>query len=102
MSNFFDLLFRHLPPLRWYLSTPPRKNVVLYTDAQYSADGRKGVGVILADRESGLNYSCGGLVSDELLTWISSLRDIQPHINHCKLLAVVVALMTFPDILFRV
>ena len=100
MSDFFDLLFRHLPPLRWYLGTPLRKNLVLYTDAQYSAHGRKGVGVILADRESGLNYICGGLVSDELLTWISSLRDIQPHINHCELLAVVVALMTFPDILY--
>ena len=87
--RLFDLLFRHLPPLRWYLGTPLRKNVVLYTDAQYSANGRKGVGVILADRESGLNYICGGLVSDELLSWISSLRDIQPHINHCELLAVV-------------
>ena len=61
------------------------------------------MGVILADNESGVNYvnyTCGGLVSDELLEWIGSLRDTQPHINHCELLAVVVAFMTFPDILF--
>ena len=54
MTDFFDLLFQHLPPLRWYLGAPTKKNIVLYTDAQFSENGRKGVGVILADNESQL------------------------------------------------
>ena len=98
-TDFFEVLFQNLPPLRWTLGVPHKRKIVLYTDAQYSVDGRKGLGVILADTDSGINYICGGEVPPELLKWITSLRDAEPHVNHCELLAVLAAVMTFPDLL---
>ena len=44
MTRFVRALFDRLPPLRWYVGV-----VVVYVDAQYSHEGRKGVGIVIVD-----------------------------------------------------
>jgi hypothetical protein len=100
MTSFLRTLFRHLPPLRWHLAGPRRLPVHVYTDAQYSNNGRKGMGVLLHDPHTHQTLISGALVPDEILTWIHQQRgDLLQQINQCELLAVAAAIMTFPDIL---
>jgi len=75
--------------------------VVVYTDASYDAT-QQGLGVIVVDTLTDTRYICGGQVSPDLLTWITSQRsDLKTKINPCELLAVVAAVMTIPDILLK-
>ena len=46
MRKFLTIVLHKLPPLRWYLGVPIRPTVVVYSDAQYSLLGRKGLGVV--------------------------------------------------------
>ena len=101
MTAFLTVLFEHLPPLRWRLSQPRRKPVVVYTDAQYSTNGRKGIGVIVVDTDTGQRFVSGDLVPTHILDWITEVRgvDLQQKINQCELLAVTCAILTFSDVL---
>jgi hypothetical protein len=47
MTQFFRTLFKFLPPFRQTLGTPPRGRLLVYSDAQYSQRGRKGLGVLV-------------------------------------------------------
>ena len=100
MRSFLETLLACLPPLRIYLGTPKRGHIVVYSDAQYSPHGRKGLGVILADTATGERHICGGLVPPDILDWVIGHRgDLQTQINQCELLAVVAAVLTFSELL---
>jgi hypothetical protein len=74
---------------------------VVYSDAQYSQNGRKGLGVVVTDTASGESYVCGGEVPPELLRWMDHFGTRKKQkINQCELLALLAAVMTFGD-LFR-
>jgi hypothetical protein len=49
MTKFFRTLFKFLPPLLQTLGAPPRCRLLVYSDAQYSQRGRKGLGVVVTD-----------------------------------------------------
>ena len=100
MSDFLHVLLPGLPPLRWYLGAPVKRKLVVYTDAQFSTRGRNGVGVIIADTETGLRHTCGAEIPSDLLDWIDTFGRKKTKINQCEMLAALVAVMTFPD-LFR-
>ena len=99
MTDFLGILLNNLPPLRCFLDKPARPKVVIYTDAQHSDKGRKGVGVIVLDTETGNRLICGSEIPQDVLDWISSVQGHSSNVNHCELLAVLVAIMTFPDVL---
>ena len=42
---------------------------------------------------------CGSEIPQDVLDWISSVQGHSSNVNHCELLAVLVAVMTFPDVL---
>ena len=93
-------LFRHLPLLQWHLAGPCRLPVHVYTDAQYSIGGRKGMGVILHDPHTHQTLISGAVVPDDILNRIKQQRgDLQQQINQCELLSAAAAIMPFPDIL---
>ena len=99
MAGFFRALFRRLPPLRVPVGADPRPRLVVYSDAQYSRDGRKGVGVVVTDTATNLSYVCGGEVPDELLAWMDQFGTRKKQkINQCELLALLAAVMTFGDL----
>ena len=100
MTNFLGLLFDSLPPLRCFVGRPARPKVVVYTDAQYSEAGRKGIGVVAIDTEPGERVICGDEIPRHIMDWIHSVRQEQTNINHCELLAALVAILTFPE-MFR-
>ena len=101
MTEFFRTLFQFLPPLRVPLGAAPRARLVVYSDAQYSQNGRKGLGVVVTDTASGESYVCGGEVPPELLRWMDHFGTRKKQkINQCELLALLAAVMTFGD-LFR-
>jgi len=100
MRKFLTIVLTKLSPLRWYFSAPTRPTVVVYSDAQYSLLGRKGLGVAAHDKETGLNHLCGGKVPPAIVEWVIVHRgNLQSQINQCELLAIVAAVMTFPDLL---
>jgi len=52
------------------------------------------------DKETGLNHICGGEVPPAIVEWVTAHRgNLQSQINQCDLLALVAAVMTFPDLL---
>ena len=75
MTRFVRALFDQLPPLRWYVGVPRKSKVVVYVDAQYSHDGRKGVGIVIthirkhmtihdtSQEEPSQHTSCHGLTA---------------------------------------
>jgi hypothetical protein len=96
MTEFFRTLFRFLPPLRVPLGAAPRALLVVYSDAQYSQDGRKGLGVVVTDTASRAAARC-----PELLRWMDRFGTRKKQkINQCELLALLAAVLTFGD-LFR-
>jgi len=100
MASFLDLLFDRLPPFRWYLGPRPRSQLVLYCDAQYSLFGRKGVGFVVGVPDSHNHYMGGDVIPHDLLLWMASFGfDKQTLINQCELLAILVALLSAPDLL---
>ena len=100
MSDFLHVLLPGLPPLRWYLGSPAKRKLVVYSDAQFSTRGRNGVGVTIADTETGLRHTCGAEIPLDILDWIDTFGRKKTKINQCEMLAALVAVMTFPD-LFR-
>jgi hypothetical protein len=94
------VLLPGLPPLRWYLGVPAKRKLVVYSDAQFSTRGRNGVGVTIADTETGLRHTCGAEIPQDILDWIDTFGRKKTKINQCEMLAALVAVMTFPD-LFR-
>ena len=72
MTRFFRTLFKFLPPLRRTLGAPPRGRLLVYSDAQYSQRGRKGLGVVVTDTLTNTSYMCGGEVPDDTLAWMDS------------------------------
>ena len=100
MTQFFRTLFKFLPPLRRTLGATPRGRLLVYSDAQYSQRGRKGLGVVVTDTLTNTSYMCGGEVPDDILAWMDSFGSQKKQkINQCELLAVIAAVMTFGDIL---
>ena len=97
---FLHVLLPGLPPLRWYLGVPAKRKLVVYSDAQFSTRGRNGVGVTIADTETGLRHTCGAEIPQDILDWIDTFGRKKTKINQCEMLAALVAVMTFPD-LFR-
>ena len=81
MTDFLRVLFQYLPPLQNYLQAPALPHVVLYTDAQYSSRGRKGMGAILADTHSGAHYMCGCEVPQSILTFLGSLSPTRSNVS---------------------
>ena len=73
--------FRSLPPLRAFLGNPRRAPVVVYSDAPYSVDGRKGLGVIITDVESGARRMCGAEVPLDLLQWMVAALSNALHLR---------------------
>jgi hypothetical protein len=99
MTQFFQTLFKFLPPLRQTLGAPPRCRLLVYSDAQYSQCGRKGLGVVVTDTLTNASYMCGGEVPDDILAWMDSFGSRKKQkINQCELLTVIAAVMTFGDI----
>ena len=99
MTKFFRTLFKFLPPLRQTLGATPRGLLLVYSDAQYSQRGRKGLGVVVTDTLTNTSYMCGGEVPDDILAWMDSFCTRKKQkINQCELLAVIAAVMTFGDI----
>ena len=72
MTKFFRTLFKFLPPLRQTLGATPRGLLLVYSDAQYSQRGRKGLGVVVTDTLTNTSYMCGGEVPDDILAWMDS------------------------------
>jgi hypothetical protein len=100
MTEFFRTLFRSLPPLRAFLGIPRRAPVVVYSDAQYSVDGRKGLGVIITDVESGASRMCGAEIPLDLLQWMDSFGTRKKQrVNQCELLALLGAVLTFGEVM---
>jgi hypothetical protein len=100
MIQFFRTLFKFLPPLRRTLGATPHGRLLVYSDAQYSQCGRKGLGVVVTDTLTNTSYMCGGEVPDDILAWMDSFGSRKKQkINQCELLAVITAVMTFGDIL---
>ena len=60
MTAFFRTLFKFPPPLRQTLGAPPRGRLLVYSDAQYSQRGRKGLGVVVTDTLTNTSHMCGG------------------------------------------
>ena len=60
MTAFFRTLFKFPPPLRQPLGAPPRGRLLVYSDAQYSQRGRKGLGVVVTDTLTNTSHMCGG------------------------------------------
>ena len=54
-------------PLRRPLDAPPRGRLLVYSDAQYSQRGRKGLGVVVTDTLTHTSYMRGGEVPDDIL-----------------------------------
>jgi hypothetical protein len=54
------------------LGAPPRGLLLVYSDAQYSQRGRKGLGVVVTDTLTNTSYMCGGEVPDDILAWMDS------------------------------
>ena len=87
-------------PLRWYFGVPMRPTVVVYSDAQNSLLGCKGLGIVVHNKETGINHICGGKVPPDIIAWVIAHRgDLQSQINQCELLALVAAVLTIPDLL---
>jgi len=96
MQQFLTLVLTNSPPLRWYLGAPTRPTV----NAQYSLLGRKDLGIVVHDKETGLNHICGGEVPPAIVEWVIVHRgNLQSQINQYELLALVAAVMTFPHLL---
>ncbi len=72
MTEFFRTLFKFLPPLRQTLGAPPRCRLLIYSDAQYSQRGRKGLGGVVTDTLTNTSYMCGGEVPDDILAWMDT------------------------------
>ena len=72
MTAFFRTLFKFPPPLRQTLGAPPRGRLLVYSDAQYSQRGRKGLGVVVTDTLTNTSHMCGGEVPDDILSWMDS------------------------------
>jgi hypothetical protein len=90
MTQFFRTLFKFLPPLRRTLGATPRGRLLVYSDAQYSQRGRKGLGVVVTDTLTNTSYMCGGEVPDDILAWMDSFGSRKKQkINQCELLAVI-------------
>jgi hypothetical protein len=66
MTQFFRTLFEFLPPLRRPLGAPPHGRLLVYSDAQYSQRGRKGLGVVVTDTLTNTSYMCSGEVPDDI------------------------------------
>ena len=99
MTRFIRALFDRLPPLRWYVGVPRKSKVVVYVDAQYSHDGRKGVGIVIVDTHDNTRRITGGTIPTYLLSWLDSFAtNSQQRINQCELLSVVVAVISFPEL----
>ena len=94
MTQFFQTLFKFLPPLRQTLGAPPRCRLLVYSDAQYSQCGRKGLGVVVTDTLTNASYMCGGEVPDDILAWMDSFGSRKKQkINQCELLTVIAAVI---------
>jgi hypothetical protein len=99
MTRFIRALFDRLPPLPWYVGVPRKSKVVVYVDAQYSHDGRKGVGIVIVDTHDNTRRITGGTIPTYLLSWLDSFAtNSQQRINQCELLSVVVAVISFPEL----
>ena len=60
----------------------------------------KGLGIVVHDKETGLNHNCDGEVPPAIVEWVIVHRgNLQSQINQCELLALVAAVMTFPHLL---
>ena len=99
MHDFFEKVFEKgaLQPLRVPVGGPQRKPLLVYTDAQYNhTKGRAGLGVVIVDTESPESefYFAGSLTSPAILAWLEQRKQ---QVNQLELLAVLCALMTFPE-----
>jgi hypothetical protein len=70
MTEFFRTLCKFLPALRRPLGGPPRGRLVVYSDAQYSQCGLKGLGVVVTDTITNTSYMCCIEVPDDILVWM--------------------------------
>ena len=99
MTRFVRALFDRLPPLRWYVGVPRKSKVVVYVDAQYNHDGRKGVGIVIVDTHDNTRHITGGTIPTYLLSWLDRFAtNSQQRFNQCELLSVVVAVLSFPEL----
>ena len=58
--------------------------------------GRNGVGVTIADTETGMRHTCGAEIPLDLLDWIDTFGRRKTKINQCEMIATFVEAMTFP------
>ena len=74
--------------------------MVVYSDAPYSVDGRKGLGVIITDVESGARRMCGAEFPLDLLQWMDAFGTRKKQrVNQCELLALLGAVLTFGEVM---
>jgi len=102
MLEFFIALFRHLPPLVIYLGMVTRKKVLVYPDASFANrnDGKirmKGLGIYVVDCENNREYR----LSFDCPLWLLNSMDTNAKtlIGPFELLAVLCAVLTFPEFL---
>ena len=102
MLEFFVALFRDLPPLVIHLGVVARKKVLVYSDASFAKrkDGkirRKGLGIYVVDCENTREYRS----SFACPVWLLNSMDTNAKtlIGPLELLAVLCAVLTFPEFL---
>ena len=114
MKNVFQEPFTNLPPLEFRLRKYTRAKVIVYSDASVSMM-RSGLGFVVIDQESGKRFVCAAVRPPWLLaSWSSIDRapwrlhdDLrsndkhQQHINALELLALVAAVWTCGEQIFR-
>ena len=114
MKDVFQESFTNLPPLEFRLRKYTRAKVIVYSDASVSMM-RSGLGFVVIDQESGKRFVCAAVRPPWLLaSWSSIDRapwflhdDLrsndkhQQHINALELLALVAAVWTCGEQIFR-
>jgi hypothetical protein len=113
MLVFFTELFANFPPLTFDISKRKRPKVVVYTDASFSSE-RNGLGVIVFDEETKQSWRCESpcpkwlmsiwndpTTNPWLLGMLNNKDPHQTHINALELLAILGAVWTFGETLFR-
>ena len=98
-SAFYKVLFKHLPPNRFYLRRSKRGHIVVYTDAQFRKD-RQGLGIFIYDTDSPSNpiFISGCTVPPELMDWFRSYADRKTQIDGLEILAALTTILTFPEL----
>lgn len=98
MLAFFEVLFANSLPLVVWLLRHRKKKFLVYTDAAYVFGKWSGLGVIILDTKSNKRWIVRGEVPRQNCELAALSKGEQWAINQLKLLALVTAVTTFPEL----